>query len=483
MAAKLHLLLQQLRGSKNAPAVVLALALAILAGTVSFGALHLRLHLQEHMIARDGDILHAVALSQQFAAQTARPLAEQWRDPAGQLELALSISQLAEGVMAVRLFDAQGTFVTAFPLDVSEARLAAADLRALQHLNPVSHFDREAWLSSVFWTTTPEDAAAHPTPLLTVNIPLHSRGSDELLACAQLLLDGRGLAGELAQLDEHVWLQALMVFVGGAILLTAAWWWAFRRLQRANALLQERTAHLLRANHELTLTAKTNALGAVTAHLIHGLSNPLASLQDLVANRPAEPVPEADWQDVATSTHRMQQLVEEVVRVLGEQNGSDHYEISLKELVEVLAAKVKSRAQETGVRFSCATRAEGVLSNRDANLVLLILENLVQNALQATPRGKTVSLEVTHLDGEIFFEVSDAGPGFPPQLLDRLFFPCRSTRGGNGLGLAISRQLAQQLGAQLELKLSSPSGCIFELTLPRQLLVDAEPPAPTAVSG
>ena len=53
-------------------------------------------------------------------------------------------------------------------------------------------------------------------------------------------------------------------------------------------------------------------------------------------------------------------------------------------------------------------------------------------------------------------EVADEGPGFPPQLLKSLFTPCRSTKGGSGIGLAISRQLANQLGAVLELAKSSP---------------------------
>ena len=79
-------------------------------------------------------------------------------------------------------------------------------------------------------------------------------------------------------------------------------------------------------------------------------------------------------------------------------------------------------------------------------------------------------MSIAGLGEDVRFEVADAGPGFPPHLLKDLFAVCRSTKGGSGLGLAISRQLASHLGAQLELKSSTATGCVFTLTLPRALL-------------
>ena len=126
--------------------------------------------------------------------------------------------------------------------------------------------------------------------------------------------------------------------------------------------------------------------------------------------------------------------------------------------------------------------AEGKLANRHANLVLLILENLLHNAFQVTPRGQRVQLSMAAHGEHVRFEVVDAGPGFPPHLLKNLFAVCRSTKGGSGLGLAISRQLASHLGAQLELKSSTAAGCVFALTLPRALLAGEESELAAAVT-
>ena len=110
-----------------------------------------------------------------------------------------------------------------------------------------------------------------------------------------------------------------------------------------------------------------------------------------------------------------------------------------------------------------------VLSNRDANLVMLILENLIQNAVQATPAGKSVRLTVADAENGLVFEIADEGSGLPENVRASLFSPCRSTKpGGSGIGLALSKQLATQLGAELSLQTSTPQGSVFRLILPVQ---------------
>jgi signal transduction histidine kinase len=278
---------------------------------------------------------------------------------------------------------------------------------------------------------------------------------------AQFVIRGESIAEEYAQLDRHLWLQGGTAFVvaGGIVALVLAL--AFRTVAK-------QTERLVRANQELVQSAKSSAVGAVTSHLIHGLKNPLSGLQGFVkshlAGHPAGP--ETDWQDAMATTQRMQTLISSVVRVLEEQQTTEHYEISARELGEIVAAKMLPVARSAGVHFYTKFSAEGVLTNRDANLAILILENLIQNAFQATAEGKSVRLMSTLEQGVFQFDVQDQGPGLPPDLVARLFSPCRSTKpGGSGIGLTISKQLAAQIGATLELRTNSTSGCVFRLSL------------------
>jgi signal transduction histidine kinase len=243
----------------------------------------------------------------------------------------------------------------------------------------------------------------------------------------------------------------------------------FQRLQLKHRQLAGRTRDLLRANEELARAARTSAIGSVAAHLIHGLKNPLSGLHQFVRGQTSSPAAGDDpaWHDAVASTRRMQEMVAEVVRVLREEEQGDAYELSLAELGSVVRQRLEPHLRELGVSLSLATSGDGALDNRQANLVTLILTNLLQNAVHATPRGGMVTLEMKGRQGRVQFRVSDQGGGLPEAIRRDLFAPCRSTRdGGTGIGLAISRQLAGHLGAELQLESSSPTGTVFVLELP-----------------
>ena len=467
-------LVERLTGSVAVAWLTPGMALAVLALIVGFGAFHLRVHLREHLVNRDGEILSTVALAGQYANGTGSNLTRRINIPADQLALALDISRMREGTLAVRLFDHEGRFVTAVPPTVEPTTLPPDELTALRQLQPASRFHGEAKLNEQFLIVGPAVSSTETMPLLEVNIPIHARGQTQLLAAAQLLIDGRPLIREYARIDQHLWAIALGLYAGGAALLSAVLVWAYRRLRRANQQLADRTARLLRANHELSLAAKTSALGSVTAHLIHGLSNPLANLQNLLSANPGKT--SGEMETVAAATRRMQRLVDEVVRVLGEERVGEQYELSLEELADVLRHKLAAASETAGVELIVQTQTNVSLNNRTANLTLLILENLVHNALKATAVGRAVRVVFSSSwDGGMLCSIADEGPGMPAELLPRLFTPCRSTHCGSGLGLAISKQLANQIGAELALKTSSPAGCEFTLKLPAELFKGEHP--------
>src|SRR5262249_40563255 len=236
---------------------------------------------------------------------------------------------------------------------------------------------------------------------------------------------------------------ASAAFVAGSLIVTAALAWAFRRLQRSNRLLEDRTAHLQRANQELVLAAKISAVGAVTAHLLHGLKNPLSGLHNFVASRAQDRATGTDteWEAAYLTTRRMHTLINEVVGILRDAQDLSPYEVSLSELVDMVSRKILPLARTAEVRFSVELQTIGHLPSRGATVVTLILVNLSQNAMQATPKGKRVKLLVTAMDRDIICEVCDEGPGIPAHLRESLFTPCQSAKeGGSGIGLAISKQ-------------------------------------------
>jgi signal transduction histidine kinase len=461
---------QRLLRSRWLPRAGIGATLLILAGLIASGTWQLRQKTRAQIVGRDADILHGVAQMVQVTQEGDRELGGELERLPDQFAVALQISELNQlnGVIATRLFDTNGQFAAALPASVTPDRLSSGDLQQLRALKPISHFHAEADLAGLFLPdTTAFSEANRISPLLEVVIPLHRQKDPALVGVIQFLIDGQGVAAQFAALDRNLLTQATTALVAGGGIILAVLGWAFRRLQRTNRLLVERTSRLLRANEDLALSAKTSAVGAITAHLVHGLSSPLSGLQEFVASRANEDGPEPEWRDVLINANQMQALIGEVVRVLGEEHGVDRYEISLRELVELLAPKVRTATAQKGVGFHTRLTAQGSLANREANLVMMILENLLRNAVQATPAGREVGLEVAPVAEGVEFRVTDGGAGVPAEVQAKLFKPCRSTKSnGHGIGLAISHQLAHHLGAKLELAGSTAKGSIFALRLP-----------------
>jgi signal transduction histidine kinase len=452
--------------SRWVPFLVVGLALAVLGGTLAWSAFDLGARIHSQIVRRDGEILDAVTLMQHLNDQKSGGTIASLTDPGEQFQLALEVSRL-RNVLGVRLYSADGKFANAFPAYITETALPASDLAQLQNLHPVSYFSAHARLEE-------QDLLAetnNPTAaLLFVEVPLRTEGQPQLAGVIQFLMDGSSIARQDASLDRDLALKFSIAFVVGAGILVAGLGLALRSVQRANRNLAERTGNLLQANRELALAARTSAVGAVASHLIHGLKNPLSGLRNFVSAHNAENGggSGADWQAAVSTTQRMEALINRVVRVLQEQQTGAEYEISIAELVRMLVQTAKTLADSTGVRLETKILFDRMLSNRDADLILLILENLVQNGIEATPPGKSVEVCVTGDSGTIIFEVCDQGSGLPPGVDARLFTPCTSAKkGGGGIGLAISKQLAQSLGAKLELTGSNPSGCTFRLLVPQ----------------
>ncbi len=450
---------------------VLAVTLAVFAAVIGFVTLRLRAGLREQILNRDGETLAAVA-SLQLANSQASLAELGLADDSGELVNAVLQASKLRGVVAIRVFDARRRFAGALPWIASEEPPDAADWAALAGGHAVTRLHPHETLATLVGLPPETPSADETAPLVETWVPLVTAEGAKLAGAAQFWIDGRALAAEFAALDRRLAGQAVLAWLAGALLIALALAWAFRRLAEANRALQRRSEDLQRANRELALVAKTSALGTVTAHLIHGLKNPLAGLEVFLsgAAQPGAATGEGEeWRAANELTQRLRAMVDEVVAVLrDDQTGAD-FELTCAEVVELALAKARPSAQVVGVVLAHEVSGKAVLPGRRANLALLVLQNLLQNALEAAPRGSEVRLiGRTAGVGAVEFLVEDRGAGVPAAVRARLFQPCQSAKpGGSGLGLALSHQLAQQSGGRLDLVRSDATGTCFRLFFSR----------------
>lgn len=452
-------------------AVVLALAgtaLVLLGGT-ALPAWWLREDLRAEILHREAESLRAMVDLQ--LTRTGDDLAglglgaevADWFPPL------LETSRL-RGVLALRLFDAAGDLRAALPDPSGAPGLAAPDRERLGRGESFARLHPRAMLRNV--VPVPDAITAEAAPLLEVLVPVHPPRAGEAAGAAQYWLDGAGVRREFARLDRSLLRRVGLTVAAGLVLVMGALGWAFARLERVNRRLEERTGDLLRANREFNLAAKTSALGTITAHLIHGLRNPLAGLESFVSAPPAASADDRgeDWRQAVETTVRMRHLVNEVVGILREERESGAaFEVAPAELLEQAARKAAAWAAPRGVALEVRDQCDGVrLPSRRANLILLVLDNLLRNACEASaPGGRVILQASTPSVGRAEFLVADEGPGLSAAVAGKIFQPLVSTKpGGGGLGLAISYQLARHAGGDLRHESGSTGGCRFVLNVP-----------------
>ena len=105
--------------------------------------------------------------------------------------------------------------------------------------------------------------------------------------------------------------------------------------------------------------------------------------------------------------------------------------------------------------------------------VLIVVRNLVDNAIRYTPAGGRIDLSARETPGHVLLAVEDSGPGIPApereRVLDPFYRVGGSDQAGSGLGLSIVKATVDRLGARIELHDASrfASGLRVSLEFPR----------------
>ncbi len=446
----------------------MAVTVGMFAVVVAAVTLQLRRGLHEQVLQGQAETLAAVAALQLDTGADEIGAGLEIDAVPGALFVAVLKTARFRDVIGVRVFDLRRNQAGTDGLLVDLPPPSAAQWEGIMRGETFARLHGRAPVEEMFVTT-----AGGESGVAEVWVPLRRGGVRRVIGAAQLWIDARAVREELAVHDDRLWVQAAIAWGAGAGVIVVGMAWAFRRIGRANRELRARTEDLLRANRELMLSAKTSALGAVTAHLIHELKNPIAGLESLVAAQATgdgagRGDPDGELAAASQLTGRLRRMVNDVVGVLRDEQTDAGFELTLAEIAEVLAGKVAGEAAARGLTFAATTSGEAALPARRANLAGLILRNLVQNAIEAAPAGTRVEVRgrVRPADRGIEFEVTDAGPGLPEHVTARLFQPCTSSKaGGSGLGLALSQQLAQHAGGRIELVRSDATGTCFRLVL------------------
>jgi C4-dicarboxylate-specific signal transduction histidine kinase len=259
------------------------------------------------------------------------------------------------------------------------------------------------------------------------------------------------------------------------------------RLERAR---RESLEKLAVAERQRAQTEKLATVGRLAAGVVHEINNPLAfvrsNLEFLRTEVLRHSLPEAAHAELSEVFDETRQGVERILQIVSDLRSYSH--MDMEEPAEcALADVVTDAARLAGVRLKNVARLTvalppelpGVFAirRRLAQVVLNLLVNAGDALEEARVRGGEVRVTGVAEGARVALLVEDNGPGFPSEVMPRLFESFFTTKGpdkGTGLGLALSRELVERFGGTLVAENRPEGGARLRLELP------AHPAAPPA---
>jgi len=287
------------------------------------------------------------------------------------------------------------------------------------------------------------------------------------------------------------WFLGLLALLLAAVVITLIRWrvLAYRRhAKRLRKTVMEKTATIRQQAEELKLLDQMKSRFFI--NVSHELRTPLTLMLGPISSVLKSPdLPEGHRRMLRKAQESGQQLMRLVGSIL-DLSRLEAGKLPLKYSDTVVLAFLEQAlssfefyAQQRSIELALDYRAaEGLYLRLDKAKAEIILNNLLSNALKYVSKGGKVTLRAAAEDGHLLIEVEDNGRGIHPEDLPQMFNRFFQSRrkdtpleGGSGIGLALSKELAQLMGGDLTVKSQLGQGSVFKLVLP---LVAAEAPTP-----
>lgn len=224
-------------------------------------------------------------------------------------------------------------------------------------------------------------------------------------------------------------------------------------------------------------TSRLNVMGTVAAGLAHELNQPLAASSNFLAAARLMMPDRPDVGEMLQHAADQVQLAGDIIRRLRSflaPGGAPVERIELSGLVEQARALALFGRSRFDVQVQCRTAPDADMVMADRVQLLQVLVNLIRNAagaFAAAGSGDTIRV-LSRMDGErVMISVSDNGPGFPSELLQKVDPIFRSSRtDGMGLGLTLCRRIIEGWGGVMELRNGPDGGAMIRFSVPKPIV-------------
>lgn len=250
------------------------------------------------------------------------------------------------------------------------------------------------------------------------------------------------------------------------------------RIELVNKDLEEKNNELIVANEELKKldSLKSDFISLVSHELKTPLSAIRTSAEFLESEGPLDPVVLKEMiANIVRNIDRQNQLINDILDLSKIEAGKMEFsfeQVKIHEIAAVSLENIQNLALKKNIVISMDTPEElsPVLGDREK--LIIVLNNLLSNALKFTPNGGRIFLSAKEDHDRVEVRVQDTGIGVEREHQEKIFdkfYQVDSTSrrkiGGSGLGLSISRGIIIAHGGEIQVKSESGKGSTFSFTL------------------
>jgi signal transduction histidine kinase/FixJ family two-component response regulator len=257
---------------------------------------------------------------------------------------------------------------------------------------------------------------------------------------------------------------------------------ARERRERLESLLELNEAYRIARDEAVEASKMKSAFLANVSHEIRSPMNGVIGMNELLLETALDAEQRSYAEQVSRSSEHMLAIINDILDISTIETGRlelDQIEFDLRDAVEQACAPAMLEARSTGIELVidiAAGMPQKVVG--DGSRLRQVLMNIVSNAVKFTAAGSvtvTIAPSAEGGSGSVRFDVLDTGIGIDPELLEEMFEPftqadVSTTRlyGGNGLGLAIAKELVELMGGTIgaESERGTGSRFWFEVALP-----------------
>ena len=240
--------------------------------------------------------------------------------------------------------------------------------------------------------------------------------------------------------------------------------------RRLEATLGKRTRELEQIHKKMLEHTRLATIGQTASVLAHEMRNPLASIKLALSGLGAYvELPERAQRRIALvsgEVDRLDDLLSQTLDYARPIKFSPH-PVAMDSIIGRVIEQQKPLLEHTGVRVEWQKCTKCLLKRVDENLLYQALLNVLKNAIEASPKGGVVRIDVAEPSDAVVLTVTNQGESPDEEVLSHAFKPFFTTKSrGSGLGLGLVKRIVEEHGGTVDLRSIKAGGVCLMITLP-----------------